>query len=163
IEVAESAGAEAALASAQFTIGFVRGVTGGIDEAKHALERTLAASQSAGDVVHHSLALTVAGLMKDWEGEFTETAQLQADGLAIAREHNLLQPLLFSAFLRGLTLTGKGDYAAALATYHEGLELAEKVGDEVIHHRLLNCLGWLHLELGDLEGATLLNTKSAEG
>jgi transcriptional regulator with AAA-type ATPase domain/tetratricopeptide (TPR) repeat protein len=163
IEVAESVGADAALARAQFTIGFVRGVTGGIDEAKHAIERTLTVSRSAGDVVHHSLALTVAGLIKNWEGEFAEAAQLQADGLAIAREHNLLQPLLFSAFLRGLTLTGKGDYAAALATYHEGLELSEKVGDEVIHHRLLNCLGWLHYELGDLEGAADLNTKSADG
>jgi DNA-binding NtrC family response regulator/tetratricopeptide (TPR) repeat protein len=162
IEVAESAGAEAALARAQFTIGFVRGVTGGLDEAKHAIERTLTASRSAGDVVHQSLALTVAGLIKNWEGEFVDAALLQADGLAIAREHNLLQPLLFSAFLRGLTLTGKGDYAAAFATYHEGLELAEKVGDEVIHHRLLNCLGWLHLELGDLEGATRLNSASAD-
>ena len=29
--------------------------------------------------------------------------------------------------------------------------LAERIGDEVIHYsRLLNCLGWLHLELGDL-------------
>src|SRR5262249_31677884 len=80
-----------------------------------------------------------------------------------AREHNLLLPLLFSAFLRGLTLTGKGDYAAALATFHEGLDLSAKLGDEVIHHRLLNCLGWLHFELGDFEWAARLNEKSAEG
>ena len=71
-------------------------------------------------------------------------------------------PLLFSAFLRGLTLTGKGDYADALATFREGLELSEKVGDEAIHHRLLNCLGWLHFELGDLDGATELNRRSAD-
>jgi tetratricopeptide (TPR) repeat protein len=36
------------------------------------------------------------------------------------------------------------------------------VGDEAIHHRILNCLGWLHLELGDLERAAELNRRSAE-
>src|SRR5262249_19320500 len=103
------------------------------------------------------------GLIKNWEGEFGTADVLQAEALTIARTHNLLMPLLFNAFLRGLTLTGKGDYAAAVATFQEGLDLSEKVGDEVIHHRLLNCLGWLHYELGDLDRAEDLNRKSAEG
>jgi DNA-binding NtrC family response regulator/tetratricopeptide (TPR) repeat protein len=163
IDVAEPVGADAVLARAQFTIGFVRGVTGGLDEAKRAVEYSLTASRSGGDMVHHSLSLTMAGLIKTWEADFTAADQLQAEGLAIAREHNLLMPLLFSAFMRGLTLTGKGDYTTALSTFHEGLELSEKVGDQVIHHRLLNCLGWLHFELGDLDGAAELNGRSADG
>jgi tetratricopeptide (TPR) repeat protein len=61
-----------------------------------------------------------------------------------------------------MTLTGKGDYEAALALYREGLALAERVGDEAIHHRLLNCLGWLHAELGDLTSAIELNRRSSE-
>ena len=61
-----------------------------------------------------------------------------------------------------MTLTGKGDYEAALSLYREGLTLAERVGDEAIHHRLLNCLGWLHAELGDLDGAIELNRRSSE-
>ena len=162
IAVAEPVGAEAVLARAQFTIGFVRGVTGGIDEAKRAIEQSLVASRSAGDFVHQSLALTTAGLIKSWEAEYETADRLQLNGLEIAREHNLLVPLLFSAFLRGLTLTGKGDYATALATFREGLELSRKVGDEAIHHRLLNCLGWLHFELGDLDGAAELNMLSAD-
>src|SRR5262245_19960548 len=163
IEVAEPAGAESVLARAQFTIGFVRGGTGGVEEGTSALEQALAASRQSGDRVHHSLALTVAGLIKNWEGEFSSADLLQAEALTIARRHNLLVPLLFNAFLHGLTLTGKGDYAAALATFHEGLDLSEKVGDEVIQLRLLNCLGWLHYELGDLDRAEELNRRSAEG
>jgi DNA-binding NtrC family response regulator/tetratricopeptide (TPR) repeat protein len=162
IEVAEPVGAEAVLARAQFTIGFVRGVTGGLDEAQRAIDQSLVASRSAGDMVHHALALTTAGLIKSWEADYDAADRLQARGLEVAREHNLLVPLLFSAFLRGLTLTGKGDYASALATFREGLELSRKVGDEAIHHRLLNCLGWLHFELGDLDGAAELNQKSAD-
>ena len=162
IEVAQPVRAEAVLARAQFTIGFVRAVTGGLDEARGALERALAASRTASDAVHHSLALMMTGLLKSWEGVYADADRLQVQGLAIARGHDLLVPLLFGAFLRGLTLAGKGDYASALATFHEGLDLAEKVGDEAIHHRLLNCLGWVHFELGDLERAAELNRRSAD-
>ena len=163
IGLASPVGAEAVLARAQFTIGFVRGITGVLDESTSAIQQALVSSRSAGDVVHHSLALTMAGVIKSWEAEFAAADQLQAQGLAIARERNLLVPLLFSAFLRGLTLVGKGSYMDAIATFQEGLELSEKVGDEVFHHRLLNSLGWLRFELGDLDGAADLNRRSAEG
>jgi tetratricopeptide (TPR) repeat protein len=73
----------------------------------------------------------------------------------------LLVPLLFNCFLRGLTLTGKGDYDEAYAAFTEGLSVAERVGDEAIHHRLLNCLGWLYADLGDLDEAEALNARSA--
>jgi tetratricopeptide (TPR) repeat protein len=163
IDLAGPVGAEAVLARAQFTIGFVQGVTGGLDEAKNAIQSTLVSSRSAGDMVHESLALTMGGVIKSWEADYAAADQLHAQGLAIARAHNLLVPLLFSAFLRGVALAGKGSYTEALATFHEGLELSEKVGDEVFHHRLLNSLGWLHYELGDLDGAAELNRRSADG
>jgi transcriptional regulator with AAA-type ATPase domain/tetratricopeptide (TPR) repeat protein len=162
IALAEPIGAAAVLARANFTAGFVRGVTGEIPEAKRAVGAALTASRAAGDRVHHSLALTMAGVLKSWEGEYPEADRLQLEGLTVAREQNLLVPLLFSAFLRGLTLTAKGDYGTALVTFEEGLSLAEKVGDEAIHHRLLNSLGWLHAELGDLATAVELNRRSAE-
>jgi tetratricopeptide (TPR) repeat protein len=60
-----------------------------------------------------------------------------------------------------LSLTGKGDYDGAFAMFTEGLSLAERVGDEAIHHRLLNCLGWLYADLGDLDHAEELNAMSA--
>ena len=103
----------------------------------------------------------LSGLLRNWSGDYAEAARLQAQGQALARESGLLFPLLFSLFLRGLTLTGKGDYDDALASFTEGLSLAERVGDEAIHHRLLNCLGWLYADLGDLEEAEDLNAISA--
>ena len=67
---------------------------------------------------------------------------LQSEGLSNrAGAAASCTPLLFSCFMRGLTLTGKGDYDEALASFNEGLSLAERIGDEGIHHRLLNCLG----------------------
>jgi transcriptional regulator with AAA-type ATPase domain/tetratricopeptide (TPR) repeat protein len=162
LAVAEPAGALAVQGRAHFTIGFVRGVTGELDESQQAIDRTLVLSREADDPVHLSLALSTAGLLKNWTGDFGEAATLQEEGLALARERGLLVPLLLNCFLRGLTLTGKGDYDEAFAACTEGLSLAERVGDEAIHHRLLNCLGWLHADLGDLEQAETFNAQSAQ-
>jgi tetratricopeptide (TPR) repeat protein len=43
------------------------------------------------------------------------------------------------------------------------MSLSEKVGDEVIRHRLLNTAGWLHAEVGDLDQALAMNQQGAEG
>ena len=162
LEVAEPAGALAVQGRAHFTIGFVRGVTGILDESHAALEKSIAIGSAAGDAVHRSLALSTAGLLRNWAGEYPEAARLQAEGLELAREHGALFPVLFSCFLRGMTLTGMGDYDEAFAAFTEGLSLAERVGDEAIHHRLLNCLGWLYADLGDLDHAAELNAMSAK-
>ena len=162
IDVVAEADVKPVLARSHFTIGFVHAVTGGLDRATSEIDRALAISRSGRDPIHQSLSLSVAGLLKNWEGEYGIAASLQSQALEMAREHNLLVPLLFAFFLHGLTLTGNGSYDRALATFEEGLLLAEKVGDEAIHHRILNCLGWLHFELGDLERATELNGRSAE-
>ena len=162
IGVAESAEARLVLPGAHFTIGWVSAVSGRLDEADANIQQAMTASLDVNDTVYRSLSLSAAGLMRNWTGEFEAAARLQAEGLALARQHDLLVPLLFGFFLYGLTLIGKGDYDEALTALTEGLTLAERVGDEAIHHRLLNCLGWLYADLGDLELATDLNRRSAE-
>lgn len=161
IEVGEPVQAESALARSHFATGFILAVTGTIDGAREHLGRALARSRAGGDGFHHSLTLAAIGLVKNWEGDYAEASALQAEGLDIARDRSLLYPLLFGVFLHGLTLTARGDYDAAQRGYREGLALAERLGDETIHHRLLNCLGWLHFELGDLDRAEDLNRRSA--
>jgi transcriptional regulator with AAA-type ATPase domain/tetratricopeptide (TPR) repeat protein len=162
IAVAEPAGALAVQARAHLTIGFIRGVTGVRDESHAEVDKAMAISAAAGDRVYRSLSLTIGGLLRNWIGDYDEAARLQAEGLVLARETGVLIPLLFSCFMRGLTFTGKGDYDDAFASFNEGLSLAERVGDEAIHHRLLNCLGWLYTDLGDLDQAEALNSVSAQ-
>jgi tetratricopeptide (TPR) repeat protein/MoxR-like ATPase len=162
IAVAEPAGALAVQGRAHFTIGFIHGVTGVLDESQVALDKAVQISGAAGDAVSRSLSLSAAGLLHNWTGDYAEASRLQNEGQSLARERGLLFPLLFGCFLRGLSLTGKGDYDEALASFAEGLSLAERVGDEAIHHRLLNCLGWLYSDLGDLDYAEELNAISAQ-
>ncbi len=161
IAVAEPIGALAVQARAHLTIGFIRAVTGVTDESHAELDRAVSISGAAGHRVYRSLSLTIGGLLRNWSGNYAEASRMQDEGLALARETGVLVPLLFSCFMRGLTLTGKGDYDDALASFNEGLSLAERVGDEAIHHRLLNCLGWLYSDLGDLDESEALNAVSA--
>ena len=162
IEVAEPSGAATPLVRAHLTIGFIRGVTGRLGEAEEHIGKAVATGRSGGVLADLSLSLTVSGLLRSWEADYEAAAALHAEALAIARRHDLLLPLMFNSFLHGMTLTDKGEYEAALSLYLEGLTLAERVGDEAIHHRLLNCLGWLHAELGDLTSAIDLNRRSSE-
>jgi DNA-binding NtrC family response regulator/tetratricopeptide (TPR) repeat protein len=155
-------GAGDTMARAQFTLGFARAVSGGLEEARRVIDQALVTSLASHEWTARSLSLTTAGLLKNWEADYVTASQLQAEGLVLAREHHLLVPLLFNFFIHGMTLTGRGDYEGALALFREGLSFAEKVGDEAIHHRLLNCLGWLHAELGDLDGAIEFNRQSAD-
>jgi len=162
LAVGEPAGNLAAQGRAHFTLGFLRSATGVIDEGQAALEKATAISRAAGDAVHESLSLSTAGLVRNWFGDFDQADRLQAQAMTLAREGGLLVPLLFGCFMRGLTLIGKGDYDEAFALLTEGLSVAERVGDEAVHHRLLNCLGWLFAELGDLDESEALNARSAQ-
>jgi tetratricopeptide (TPR) repeat protein len=153
------------LAGGYFCLGHVHAVTGRLDEARGEIELAITLGRVGGDVVYQPFAYSLGwtGQPKNWRGEYSEALPRQAECLSIAREHNLLMPLLFVIWDIGLALTGKGDYDEALARFEEGLFLSEKVGDEIYHHRLLNALGWLYSQLGDLTCALDLNRWSAEG
>jgi tetratricopeptide (TPR) repeat protein len=163
IEVATVVDAKPIMAQGHFVTGFVYGTTARLDKGGPELERALTISREAGDVLHESFSLSFIGLATNWAGNYDEASRLLSDGLRIARQNNLLVPLLYGLFMHGVTLIGKGDYDAALATLEEGLALSEKVGSEVQHHRMLNSMGWLHMECGNLERGIELNRQGAEG
>jgi class 3 adenylate cyclase/tetratricopeptide (TPR) repeat protein len=162
IEIAREIDAKSVLASGYYITSMVHTATGRLDNGDEEIDLVLATSRAVGDVVYQSYALTSVGRLKNWRGEYAEALPFQAEGLRIAREHNLLVPLLFGFFHGGLALTGKGEYDKALGRFEEGLVLSEKVSNEIYHHRLLNSLGWLLIECGGLDRALDLNRQGAE-
>jgi class 3 adenylate cyclase/tetratricopeptide (TPR) repeat protein len=155
--------APSALARAHLTLAWTHKVHGRLSEGGADTGRSIQISRAAGDVFHQSLATTLAGERRNWEGDLSEASRMQSEGLQLAREHNLALPLIFGLFTQGITLTGLGNYDGALELFNEGVGLTEKVGDEIFFHRLLNCLGWLHFEVGDLERAANFNLRGSEG
>jgi tetratricopeptide (TPR) repeat protein len=161
IEVAEAVRAKPALAGGHFITGYVHAVTGNVTLAQQRFDQALVLSQQAGDVFHQSFCLYLAGHLKRWEGEYAEALDVLSDSVRIARKHSLPVQLLGSLFASGLALTGIGDYDQALTVLEEDVALSEKVGDEVWGHRILNTLGWLYGECGDLRRSIDLNQQAS--
>jgi tetratricopeptide (TPR) repeat protein len=135
--------AKRVVAAGRFVIGSVHTYSGRLDQASVENKQALAISRLIGHVLHQSLSLRMAGQLKNWEGDYAEAVSLQSESLRIAREHNLLLPLLFGLWSYGVILTATADYDEALVMFEEGLALTEKVGDELLrlYPRLLNSLG----------------------
>ena len=151
-----------ALARARLNLVIVHGVTGNLPEAKMELEQVMALAPSVGDHFGAAMALALAGALKNWEGEYEEAIRFHSEAVRRAREHSLLVPLLQSLWWRGVGLIGKGAYDEAQANLEEGIALAEKVGEEINLHRLLNTLGWLWAEVGDVERAADFDRRGAD-
>ena len=162
IAVAEEIDAQRVLASGHFNNAWVYSVTARLEQAQEEINQALTISQAVGDIARQAASLGLAGLLKNWEGDYAEAACLRTEGVRIAREHQLLLPLLNGLVLYSFTLVAKGDFDDAFATIAEGLSLTEKLGNEVLHHRLLNTLGWLYFELGNLDYALDWNQRGAE-
>ncbi len=163
IAVAEAAGARSALAGGHLATALVYDVTGRLAEAREKFDQVIRIARPMGDFLNESWALVFAAEIKGWEAEFDEASRMYADGLRIARAHNVLLLMLEGLFMWAINLTGRGDYDGALAMLEEGLALAEKVGDENYTPRYLNSLGWLYIECGDLDRALELNRRASDG
>jgi tetratricopeptide (TPR) repeat protein len=162
IELAEPIGARPAVARSHLTIGYIHALSGRLEQGSHVLDKAIAISRSAGDPGVQSLGLQVASVIKNWQGSYAEASLLAGEGLRIAREHNLLIPLIRALWNHALVLAGKGDYDEALALMQEGLALTEKIGDEGFNPRYLNSIGWIQSECEDLDRALDVSGVAAE-
>ena len=58
-----------------------------------------------------------------------------------------------------MAAAGRGDYLAALDLLHRQLDMAERLGEVAFRARALNTVGWVHGDLGDLDGAVEWNRR----
>ena len=163
VTVAEAAGVEGPQGLGHFTTGYVHALAGRLDEARQTLDRAIRISGAVHDSVNHSLELQIAAFVDSWQGDWVRAAATAAKALDIARHQTLLAPLIRGLWAQGIVLTGKGEYDRALASYDEGLALAEKIGDVNTIPRYLNSLAWLLSECGDDDRALALLTRASEG
>ena len=77
--------------------------------------------------------------------------ELEAKQLASKLRDGFL--LLTSMFFLGLSKGNLGHMSEAIATLEEAILMAGRNGDRFWLPRMPNCIGWMHRELEDLEGA----------
>jgi class 3 adenylate cyclase/tetratricopeptide (TPR) repeat protein len=162
IAVAQPLEAGAVLAKSYVTAGLVHEVTGVLDQSHEEITHALTLSRAIGDVACQVFALLAMGEQHNWQGQYAAASRVLAEGITLARTHHLAGALLPLLFTQGITLTGQGRYEPALGHLTEGVTLSEKVGDMVWGNRMLNSLGWLYSECGDLVRAQEFNALGAE-
>ena len=81
IAIAREVDAKPVLASGYYITSLVHTATGRLDKGEEEIDLVLTISRAGSDVVHQSFALTFAGRLKNWRGEYAEALPLQAEGL----------------------------------------------------------------------------------
>jgi class 3 adenylate cyclase/tetratricopeptide (TPR) repeat protein len=157
IDLGQRIGSDGIIAAGQCWIAYVEAVTGRLDEARSGFAAAHRRAGKAGSLFHQAVSSAVLSQIDNWQGDFGRSEAWGKRSRQQADEGKAPLPRLISLFSLGLPLTGKGAYDEALAIFSEGLQLAEKVGDEIWRNRLLNCLGWLSAECGDADRAIRLN------
>jgi class 3 adenylate cyclase/tetratricopeptide (TPR) repeat protein len=147
-------------AAAHFSVGVVQAVTGHLDEGRRNL--TLARRLSDRSALYASQSSGLLALMHNWQAAFASALARGEESVDLARNHHLGFPLMQAQWILGLALTGKGDYDHALAVLKEGLAFSVKLGADFNRNRILNSLGWVYAECGDLERSLEFNQQGVD-
>ena len=161
ITIGRIIGSDGIVAAGQCFSGWVEAVTGQLDKARATYTEAYRRATAAASPFHQIISASHLSEIDNWQGSYGRSAPRARQARQRARETNLPFPHLLSLFSLGLPLTGKGDYDEALEVFSEGVQLAEKVGDEIFRNRLLNCIGWVYAECGHTERAIHFNRKGA--
>ncbi len=97
--------------------------------------------------------LTWRGCLYFFQTEYERAIECEQEARQLASKlrHGFL--LLTSMFFLGLSKGNLGQMSEAIATLEEAIQMAGRNGDRFWFPRMPNCIGWMHRELQDFEGA----------
>jgi tetratricopeptide (TPR) repeat protein len=161
IEIGQAAGSREVVAAGQWTAGFGRALTGHLEEGRTSLKQAHALSRAQGAAAQHAMSAWALAFIDNWQADYGSAVRRAEEGVELSCRHNLAFSFVVASMSLGISLTGRGDYDRGLAVLSEGLALAEKIGEEFHRNRLINCIGWVHAECGNVARATEYNERSA--
>jgi class 3 adenylate cyclase/tetratricopeptide (TPR) repeat protein len=162
IDIGTAVSAEGAMAGGNLTIGYVRSLSGRHEEGEARFDEALRRSRAADDAPREVLTLQIAGIFHGWHGEYERGRTASDAALRIARERGLFVLYMRGLWTRSVVLTSLGEWDDALQAIEEGIGHAERIDDRALLPRMLNTLGWLHLECGDAARAQAVTARAAE-
>ena len=162
IHAAERAGGAAHRADILAMLGQKHNCYGEVDQAAPLLDEAIHLARSANYHPALCAALTWRGALDHWQSDYDRADTLinEAHGIAAALADGFFQ--LATLFFGGLIKGNQGRMSDAVAMLTEGMAIARRNGDRFWSPRLPNCLGWIHRELHDLDGALKYDRESLE-
>jgi len=162
LAVAERAGNEALRLDTMGLVALKHLCYGELDEGKPILDE-IAKSARAIDYKPALLtALTWRACLYFFQTDYERAVEFATAGRKLATELRNGFLLLTSVFFQGLSQGNLGRMSEALAILEEGIQMARRNGDSFWFPRMPNCIGWIHRELQDLEGAMRYDQQGLE-
>ena len=126
---------------------------GELDVARPMLDELIEKARAINEKGALAAGLIWRGCLYFFQSEYERAIEVETEGRQYASELRDGFLLLTAMFFHGLSKANLGQMSEALAILDEGMRLARRNGDLFWHPRMPNCIGWIHRELQDFEGA----------
>jgi predicted ATPase/serine/threonine protein kinase len=157
----EAVGDAAIAAEGMMGVGYCNLSLGRMDEARAALDESIARSRAVGEEFLQALSMMLAGMQRYTTGELDA-------GIALVESARRIQERIGDHEGGGIALSflaqfhfAKGDVARALALYRDALALLEAVGDDPEIARVHCEMGWTSLAAAEPRAAQKAFVRSA--
>jgi serine/threonine protein kinase/tetratricopeptide (TPR) repeat protein len=153
LDVAKRAGSEKLRVETMLLIALKHLCYGELKEGKVVLEDVIATAKKLDHKPALLGGLAWRGCLHFFQSEYALSIEKATQARRLASELRDGFLMLTSLFFIGLSQGNQGKMSDSLTTLHEGMKLARKNGDLFWHPRIPNCIGWIHRELQDFDGA----------
>jgi tetratricopeptide (TPR) repeat protein len=162
LEVADRAGSQVMRVTTMSVVALKHLCYGELQEARPVLDDVISTARALGHQPALLTGLAWRGCLHFFQSEYEEAVKLEIEASGLASELRDGFLLLTSWFFLGLAQGNLGKMSAALATLQRAIEKARRNGDLFWSPRMPNCIGWLHRELQDFEGARKYDEQGIE-
>ena len=135
---------------------------GELDVAKPMLDELVQTARALNQKPALAAGLIWRGCLYFFQTEYERAIEVEIEGRQLASELRDGFLLLTSMFFLGLSKANLGQMSEALATLHEAIGMARRNGDLFWYPRIPNCIGWIHRELQDFDGALKFDQEGLE-
>ncbi|HKC65332.1 MAG TPA: protein kinase [Pyrinomonadaceae bacterium] len=153
LEVAERAGSEKLRAETMALVGLKQLCYGELSEAKPVLDDVIRTARSLDHKSPLMNGLAWRSGLHFWQSEYQKAVELAEEARRLASELRDGFMLMTSLFFLGLAQGNLGLMSEALDTLNLAIQMAKRNGDLFWFPRMPNCIGWIHRELQDFDGA----------
>lgn len=162
LSAAERAGSATSRLDVLGLIGLKHDCYGELDQSERALSEVIRSATAMGYQPGILNGTVWMQCIRFFQSEYEEAEKFGMQAFELASELRDAFSLMACYFFLGLARANMGRMSEGLATLNEGIAVARRNGDLFWFPRLPNCIGWIHRELQDFEGAFRYDREGVE-
>jgi DNA-binding winged helix-turn-helix (wHTH) protein/tetratricopeptide (TPR) repeat protein len=157
LELARQSHSEVGVATAEAMLALERMQSGDLAAADNALDQAIPVLEKESPSLAALDAVGFRGFLHVWRLEYDQVEKRTTWAIGQARDLGTCFHLVENCFVRGMALGNHGDLGPALATFQEGLRLAELNGERYFFPRMINTLAWVYREMQHFDASLRLD------